>query len=79
MQYSDALWKAAKKYYEYCWKYDKAKSSDVRKFLASKREQYRLETCKLFREEFLGSSSVGRTPDSDSGCPRFESLFPSQP
>ena len=78
MQYSDALWKAAKKYYYYCWKFDKAKTSDVRKFLASKREQYRLETCKLFREEFLGSSSVGRTPDSDSGCPRFESLLPSQ-
>jgi hypothetical protein len=78
MQYSDALWKAAKKYYYYCWKFDKAKTSDVRKFLASKREQYRLETARLFREEFLGSSSVGRTPDSDSGCPRFESLLPNQ-
>ena len=26
----------------------------------------------------MGISSVGRTPDSESGCPRFESLIPSQ-
>ena len=66
MQYSDALWKAANKYYYYCSKCDKAKTSEVRNFLTSKREQYRIETSKLFRQEFLGISSVGRTQDSDS-------------
>ena len=66
MEYSDALWKAAKKYYEYCWRFDKAKSLSLKKLLADKREQYRLETSRLFREEFLGISSVGRTQDSDS-------------
>ena len=54
MEYSDALWKAAKKYYYYCWKFEKAKTPEVRKFLASKREQYRIETAELFRKEFIG-------------------------
>ena len=53
MQYSDALWKAANKYYYYCWKHDKAKTASTKRLLAAKRDEYRKETCRLFRQEFI--------------------------
>jgi hypothetical protein len=52
MEYSEELDKAARKYYEYSCKYEKAKSGNTRALLHKKVEHYRKLTGELFHKEY---------------------------